>query len=448
MITRKPSAGVGVIFPVLALSLTACQAPTMDELVSEAQLSASSLERDVALAEAGQLSQSELKVRVDAALQQPLSNLSQLREPVLNISAQTPWRSAWVADKVHVDVPSRLTGDQTILAGADVVTTPLLELNVDSADCVREPAITVAVSPDKISIYRIETITATCTDVNGVRVAKGVVFQKHGVGGQSHSTVASSGNNGSLVGAAPADVAMGSSCGDNGLAGTAADLTPGASSVGGNGQNGVSGGRGGDVALSFFELSVTTNTQVAFEAPGGNGGAGQAGGRGGDGGLGQDGGDGSDGREACCYGTCDANGCNLQTVKPAGVGGVGGAGGVGGSGGNGGDGGKGGDGGHGGTVIVMVEASVYPLVSVPTVQGGVAGAGGAAGVNGAGGLGGRGGLGGVGGVSCTFTTGARAADGSNGTAGISGSSGASGSTGRAGSKGMSQIIPTTARTSS
>lgn len=445
MDTRKPFARAGVTLPLLALSLAACQAPTADELVADAQSSAASLARDVSQAGTSQGSSSELQARGQAILSQLEESLAPLRVPVLEISARTPRMTSWVADRVQVEVPSRLQETQAILVGADVVSTALLELNVDSSDCVREPAITVAVNPEKISIYNVGTITATCTDANGVRVAKGVVFQKHGGAGNSVTTVAAAGADGSAVGAAPADVPMGTSCGDNGLQGAAADMTPTAQSVGSNGQSGSAGGRGGDVAFTLFQLTLTTNTQVSFEAPGGAGGRGQDGGKGGAGGVGQDGGDGSDGREACCYGTCDANGCNLQTVKPAGAGGVGGIGGIGGNGGNGGDGGKGGDGGMGGTVFALVEASVYPLFAVPTVQGGTPGTGGVSGASGAGGFGGRGGLGGAGGVSCTFTTGSRVSDGPNGTNGISGSSGATGSTGRPGSKGMSQIIPTTAR---
>lgn len=433
---------------VMALGVTvggvACQATDSAEVVFSVQQAAREVET---LAASPDVTDQALQERSRAVSSRVQSLTSGLRVPLIEVKSGDVLTAPLVADRIHVSLVSRLgdpsfTPETAVLALPEVVTTDLMEFAITSEDCVREPAVVVEVDPTKVTVFDIGSISATCTDQYGSRPAKGVSFQKRGRPGLGVEAAAANGPEGARVGIQPPDASSGASCGDAGVNGTSASDTPGASSAGGDGAAGQDGGRGGDVAFTLFQLTVGTNTAVSFEAPGGDGGPGQVGGNGGVGGLGQDGGDASDGREACCYGTCDASGCNLETVKPAGVGGVGGAGGPGGLGGNGGDGGLGGNGGNGGLVIMLVEVASSPLVTVPTVLGGDGGKGGNAGAAGAGGYGGRGGLGGYGGVNCQFVRGDKANDGSNGAYGAAGSSGVSGAGGKPGTQGFGRIIPT------
>lgn len=426
--------------PALAL-ISGCQTPSSEDVLEQLQAEAAAFEQATRAA-AGD--DEALRLLGEQQTQRIQALVSPLKVDLLELRGQELPRM-WVAERARVELPSRLDGrPYSLTVGPEVVQLDLLELNVDSTDCLREPAIVVPLDPETSVVYNIGTLTATCTDANGVKTARGVSYVKTGFAGQSQvGAPAASGSDGVPVGVKPADPASGASCGDPGVPGSHASLQPGGENSGANGNSGRSGGKGGDVALTVFKLTVATNTAVEFVATGGAGGTGQDGGKGGNGGLGQAGGDGSDGREACCYGTCDATGCTLETIKPAGEGGIGGDGGAGGLGGNGGDGGTGGDGGRGGTVLALVEVASAPLVTVTSVQGGAGGTGGRGGSAGVGGAGGAGGDGGNTGISCQFQAGAPAADGLPGSAGASGSSGASGSVGRPGGDGLGRVLPLT-----
>lgn len=426
--------------PALTL-LSGCQAPSSEDVLEQLQAETVGFEQAVR-SSAGD--DEVLRQVTEQQVSRVQALLEPLKVPVLELRGDNLPR-VWVAERARVELPSRLDGRPTSLTvGPEVVQLDVLELNVDSTDCLREPAIVVPLDPEASVIYNIGTLTATCTDANGVKTARGVSYVKTGYAGQTQvGAPAASGSDGVPVGVKPADPASGASCGDAGVNGSHASLVPANENSGANGNTGRAGGKGGDVALTVFKLSVATNTAVEFVATGGLGGTGQDGGKGGNGGLGQAGGDGSDGREACCYGTCDANGCTLETIKPAGAGGVGGDGGTGGLGGNGGDGGAGGDGGRGGAVLALVEVASAPLVTVTSVQGGAGGIGGRGGSAGSGGAGGSAGDGGNAGISCQFQAGSPAADGLPGVAGVSGSSGASGSVGRAGGDGLGRVLPLT-----
>lgn len=426
-------------------TLTACQTEVADEaaLIAESESQLATIEARFAdSADVNQ--QRDALVSLQTRLEQQLSAFQ--KRPGLLVLRSGEGPRVLHAEQVRVEVPSRLTaaGAQPTVLASEVVKADTYEFSVVSEDCVREPAIEVWLDPDLSHLYELGTVTASCTDATGTRTAKGVSVSKIGQAGTSILDVAVAGATGAPVGQKPATPASGASCGDVGQDGPDGLGLPSDSNLGGNGQSGLSGGNGGSVKATFFVVSISLNVPMTFEAVGGDGGDGQDAGAGGRGGLGQEGGNGADGREACCYGTCDANGCNLETVKPAGVGGLGGDGGPGGNGGNGGKGGNGGAGGRGGTVFALIEAASYPLVTVSSVAGGRGGSGGVGGTAGSGGQGGLGGYGGRAGISCQFTQGSASSSGLAGSFGDFGQTGPTGAEGQAGSRGKSQIIPTTA----